>query len=61
MIKKGQPGEEVMSRIENKTNRLLTSVNEGIYSEEIHQKQLKEIDLLIDHYCKLLEAKGNDR
>lgn len=60
MIKKGQPREEVMSLIEDKTNSILTSVKEGVYSEEIRQKQLKEIDLLIDHYCKLLEAEGKD-
>lgn len=60
MIKKGQPREEVMSRIEDKTSSLLTSVKEGIYSEEIRQMQLKEIDLLIDHYCKLLKAEGKD-
>ncbi|MEF9426912.1 MAG: NF038143 family protein [Candidatus Mariimomonas ferrooxydans] len=60
IIKKGQPREEVMSRIEDKTSSLLTSVKEGIYSEEIRQMQLKEIGLLIDHYCKLLKAEGKD-
>jgi len=60
MIKKGQPREEVMSRIEDKTSSLLTSVKDGIYSEEIRRMQLKEIDLLIDHYCKLLKAEGKD-
>jgi len=60
MIKKGQPREEVMSRIEDKTSSLLTSVKGGIYSEEIRRMQLKEIDLLIDHYCKLLKAEGKD-
>lgn len=61
MIKKGQPREEVMPRIEEKTSSLLTSVKDGIYSEEIRQMQLKEIGLLIDHYCKLLKAEGKDR
>ncbi len=60
MIKKGHTREEVMSRIEDKTTSILTSIKEGVYSEEIRQSQLKEIDLLIDHYCKLLEAEGKD-
>jgi hypothetical protein len=60
MIKKGQPREEVMSRIEDKTSSLLISVKKGVYSEEIRQMQLKEIDLLINHYCRLLRAEGRD-
>lgn len=60
MIKKGLSREEVMSRIKDNTNSVLTSTKEGVYSEEIRQRQLKEIDLLIDHYCKLLEAEGKD-
>jgi len=60
MIKNGQSKEEVMSRIEDKTSGILASDNQGIYSEEIRQRQMKEIDLLVDHYYKLFEAEGKD-
>jgi Fe2+ transport system protein B len=60
MIKKGDSMEEEMSRIKKKTIDLLTSVKNGIYSEEIRGKQLEEIELLIGHYGKLLKAEGGD-
>lgn len=60
MIKKGQNRNVVISRIEDKTSGILASDNQGIYSKEIRQRQLKEIDLLIDHYCRLLQAEGKD-
>ncbi len=60
MIKKGQKKSEAMTEIESKTNNLLVSDKKGVYSERIRQKQLKEIDLLTDHYLKLLEAEGKD-
>jgi hypothetical protein len=43
-----------------KTKDLLSSVPDGIYSENIRQEQLKEIDFLMDHYGRLFEAEGND-
>ena len=43
-----------------KTKELLTSIPGGIYSDDIRRRQLKEIDLLIDHYSKLLNAEGRD-
>jgi len=60
MTKKGQVKDEIMSRIEDETENLLASVKEGIYSKEVRQRQLSEISLLIDHYCRLLEAEGED-
>jgi hypothetical protein len=42
------------------TKDLLSSVPDGIYSENIRQEQLKEIDFLMDHYGRLFEAEGND-
>lgn len=51
---------EAMAPIEKQTSDLLESVQEGIYSETIRTNQLKEIDLLIEHYCKLLQAEGED-
>ena len=58
MLKKGQTREFVMERIRSKTREMITSIPGGIYSEEIRREQLKEIDLLIDHYCKLLNSEG---
>jgi hypothetical protein len=60
MVRKRVGRDEVMLPIKEKTRDLLSTVEEGVYSEAIRQKQLEEIDLLIDHYCKLLNADGND-
>jgi hypothetical protein len=61
MLKKGFSREEVLSGIEDKTRALLTAPEtQGIYSETIRQQQMKEIDLLFDHYGKLLGADGHD-
>lgn len=60
MVKNGLNREEVMFSIKDKTSSLVNTVEDGIYSEEIRQKQLKEINLLIDHYCRLLNAEGEN-
>ncbi len=60
MLKKGEARKSVMERIESKTQDMIASVPGGIYSAEIRREQLKEIDLLIDHYQRLLESQGND-
>ena len=49
-----------MEDIKSKTDQLLSSVQENIYSEAIRQEQLKEIELLIDHYGKVIQAEGDD-
>jgi len=60
MLKKGQSKEAAMSRIAAETQDLLTAIPNGVYSDAIRQKQLREIDLLIDHYCRLMRAEGSD-
>lgn len=60
MAKNGLNREAVMFSIEDKTSSLVNTVKDGIYSEEIRQKQLKEIHLLIDHYGRLLNAEGEN-
>lgn len=60
MTKNGHSKAHAMSPVEEKTKGLLASVKDGIYSEQIRQKQLEEIHLLIDHYCRLLQAEGED-
>jgi len=60
MVEKGLSREEAMDRVKRKTMDILTSDQKGIYSQKIRQKQLKEIELLIDHYRRLLEVDGKD-
>ncbi|MEJ2168638.1 MAG: NF038143 family protein [Desulfobacterales bacterium] len=60
MLKRGQSKEAAMSRIAAETQDLLTSIPNAVYSDAIRQKQLEEIDLLIDHYCRLMRAEGTD-
>ena len=60
MLKKGASKEKVMEQIQAKTEELVSSVPGGIYSDDIRRQQLIEIDLLIDHYSRLLNAAGKD-
>ena len=60
MSREGLSREEALGPIKEKTRGLLTSVQEGIYSEDIRKNQLKEITLLIWHYSKLLGAEGEE-
>jgi hypothetical protein len=60
MKKKDAAKETVMAQIQSKTEELVSSVPGGIYSDDIRQQQLVEVDLLIDHYSRLLNAAGKD-
>jgi hypothetical protein len=60
MKKKDLPKDTVMAQIDARTKELVASVPGGIYSDDIRQQQLTEIDLLIDHYSLLLNAPGVD-
>ena len=60
MLKKDHTREGEMERVRSKTKEMVASIPDGIYSDEIRQEQLKEIDLLVDHYCRLLESSGED-
>jgi hypothetical protein len=60
MKKKNLPKETVIAQIDAKTKELVASVPGGIYSDDIRQQQLREIDMLIDHYRLLLNAPGAD-
>jgi hypothetical protein len=60
MLKKGETKEEAIARVKEKTGEILASDQKGIYSSKIRQRQMREIDLLFDHYCKLLNAEGKD-
>ncbi len=61
MLKKGSSREDVLAGVADKTRALLAAPEtQGIYSETIRQQQMSEIDLLFDHYRKLLGADGRD-
>jgi len=60
IIKKAHSRESEELRIKKKTDELLRALPDNVYSEAIRQEQLNEINLLIDHYCKLLSADGKD-
>jgi hypothetical protein len=56
----GHSKNQVIDQIKDSTSSLLTSANSGLYSETIREKQLNEINLLLDHYVLLLKANGID-
>ena len=60
MLKRDRSKEMVMRRVASETASLLSSIPNGVYSDAIRQQQIGEVDLLIDHYCKLMRADGND-
>lgn len=46
----------VLGAVETKTQNLLDKERKGFYTEKIRRKQLFEIELLVDHYLKLLSS-----
>jgi len=60
IIDKGKAKEQAKAEIKEKTDKILAADAKGIYSSKIRQKQMKEIDLLMEHYGRLLEADGKD-
>lgn len=60
ILKRGRQRDAVRADIEAKTGRILAEDKGGLYSEAIRAAQLREIDLLTDHYLKLLAANGSD-
>ena len=60
MVAKGRTREEAKVQIREKTGNLLAADKKGIYSSKIRQRQMNEIEILLDHYRKLLCAEGKD-
>jgi plasmid maintenance system killer protein len=60
MIKTGQSREDALAQVRNRTSEILASDKKGIYSIKIRQKQMREVELLLDHYYRLLNADGKD-
>jgi hypothetical protein len=59
-IKTGQSREDALAQIRNRTSEVLASDKKGIYSIKIRQKQMREVEFLLDHYTRLLNAEGKD-
>ena len=60
MMREDQTRAAALVSIDSETRKLLTSIPDGVYSEAIRQEQLKEMEFLIEHYLKLLQADGKD-
>jgi hypothetical protein len=50
--------DDIHKRIIAQTDQVLAADEAGVYSEAIRASQMEEIDLLIEHYLKLLDAEG---
>ena len=59
-VKTGQSREDALGQIRDRTSQILASDKKGIYSIKIRQKQMREMELLLDHYFRLLNAEGKD-
>lgn len=60
IMKNDQSRQDVLARIEDRTSDLLAADRGGVYSDKIRRQQMNEINLLLDHYLKLLDAQGNN-
>lgn len=61
MLKKGLSREKVLASFEAQTRSLLSAPGtREIYSESIRRQQMAEMNLLLDHYGRLLKAQGKD-
>ena len=58
MIKTGQSREDALAQIRNRTSEILASDKKGIYSIKIRQKQMREVELLLDHYHQAPQFRG---
>ena len=58
ILQYGQTKDDTLTQVEKQTSAILSSDQKGIYSEKVRLKQKLEIDLLIDHYQKLLVSEG---
>lgn len=60
MVGRDMTKEKAMVRIREKTEEILISDEKGIYSQKIRNKQMKEVEILIDHYVRLLRSPAKD-
>jgi hypothetical protein len=55
-ISQGEDRWLVKGTVESKTQNLLDKERKGFYTEKIRRKQLAEIEMLLEHYLKLLSS-----
>ena len=60
MARDNRPRADIGRVIEEKTAGLLKTTPDDVYSELVRTAQLKEMDVLMDHYGRLLRAEGRD-
>jgi hypothetical protein len=58
-IWKGMDRNSAIEMIDTKTKRILFKEGKGLYTEKVRRKQIGEIKRLIDHYLRLMDAKGS--
>lgn len=57
-VSRGQERGTAFRLVEIRTRETLDKDTRGLYTEKVRKKQLQEIDLLLDHYLKLMAAGG---
>lgn len=60
IIDKAMSKEQVKENLRKKTGDILATDKHGLYSAKIRQKQLQEMELLIEHYLRLLAVEEKD-
>lgn len=55
-VEDGDDAALTLGRVDATTREVLRGESEGLYNETIRRKQLKEIELLFDHYLKLVKS-----
>jgi len=60
LVDKGKKKEEVKEIWKEKTGEILATDKKGIYSAKIRQRQMQEMELLLEHYLRLFSAEGKD-
>lgn len=59
IVKGKKSREDIRAGINKKMEQILENDASGVYSPEIRSEQIKEIDILLDHYLKLFGSNGD--
>lgn len=60
IAREDQARSDARAGVKARTDEVLASDSRGIYSHKIRQAQMREVDLLMDHYAGLLQTDGKD-
>jgi hypothetical protein len=58
MVDRDLTREAALAQADAATNSVLAGDSKGVYSDRVRQKQLREIELLVDHYHRLIMTEG---